>query len=92
MIKKRKIKFKPCLSPNAYVNLIDEKFIALITNINMIGEYDGCWIDIDSSHHVCYDCAMFKTYTNKKVLLGVPHTTNIISIREVEQNPPLKGL
>lgn len=58
----------------------------------MIGESDGWWIDIDSSCHVCYDHAMFKTYTNKKVLLGVANATNVVGIGEVEQNPPLKRL
>lgn len=41
MIKKCKIEFKPCVDPNAYVNLIDEPFIALITKIDMIIEFDG---------------------------------------------------
>ena len=50
------------------------------------------WLEIGSSHHACYDCAMFKTYTNKKALLGVTRTTNVIGIGEVEYSPPLKKL
>lgn len=74
MIKKCKIRFEPHVAPNAHVNLIDEQFIALITEINVIGDSDGRWLDIGSFRHVYYDCAMFKTYTNKKVFLGVcPH-------------------
>lgn len=92
MIKKCKIRFEPHVSPNAHVNLDDEQFIALITEINVIGDSDGWWLDIDSSRHVCYDRAMFKTYTNKKVLMGVTHTTNVVDIGEVEQSPPLKKL
>lgn len=49
-------------------------------------------LNIGSSHHVCYVRAMFKTYTNKKVLLEVAHTTNVVGIEEVEQSPPLKNL
>lgn len=92
MIKTCKIEFKPCVSPNTQVNLIDEQFIALITKINMIVEFDGWWIGIDSSYHVCNDSAIFKTYTNKKVLLGVARTTNVVGIGKVEQSPPLKRL
>lgn len=90
MIKKCKIKLKPCDAPNAEVNLTEEQFIALITETNMIGESDSWWLDIVFSHRACYDCAMFKLYTNMKVSLGVAHTTNVVRIREVEQSSPLK--
>lgn len=60
--------------------------------MNMIGEFDGWWIDIVSSRHVCYDRVISKTYTNKKVLLGVGHTTKVVGIGEVEQSPPLERL
>lgn len=46
----------------------------------MIGQSDGWWVEIGSSRHVCYDLTMFKTYTNKKVMLGVVHTTNVFGI------------
>lgn len=52
----------------------------------MVGGFDGCWIDIISSCYGCYDRVMFKTCTNKNVLLGVAHTTNVVDIREVELN------
>ena len=53
----------------------------------MIDGSDGWWIDIRSFHHVYYDHAMFKTYTNtekRNVLSGVSRTTNVAGIREVE--------
>lgn len=87
MAKRCKTTPKPCDATNAQVNVTNEHFIALINEINIIGEYDGWWIDIGSSHHACYECAMFKTYTNdenKKVLLGVSQTTNDVDIVEVE--------
>lgn len=91
MAKRCKIMPKPA-SSNAQVNLTNEKFIALITKINMIGEFDGQWIDIGTSHHFCYVRAMFKTYMNNKVLLGVAHATNVVGIGEVEHSSPLKRL
>lgn len=80
---------KPVTDFNAHVNLIDEQFIAMITEINMDSGSDGWWIDTSASRHVCYDRAMFKTYTNiedKKVLLGDSHTTNVAGIGDVGLN------
>lgn len=91
MIKICKIKLEPRAAPNAHVNLTDEQFITLITEINVIDNSDGCWLDVSSSRHFRYDCEMFKTYTNKKVLLGVAHNINVVGIGEVEQSPPLKN-
>ncbi|XP_062080111.1 3-hydroxy-3-methylglutaryl-coenzyme A reductase 2-like [Humulus lupulus] len=48
---------------------------------------DGWWVDTGASHHVCYDHAMFKTYTaadDKKVLLGDSHTTIVAGIGNME--------
>ena len=53
----------------------------------MIGGSDGWWVDTSASRHVCYDCAMIKTYTNvenKKVLLGDSHTTIVAGTGDVE--------
>ncbi|KAI5441511.1 hypothetical protein KIW84_010838 [Lathyrus oleraceus] len=74
---------------NAQINLTSEQFIAMIAEINMVGGSDGWWINTGASRHVCYDRAMFKTYTNaedKKVLLGDAHTTNVTGIGDVELN------
>lgn len=37
--------------------------------------------------HVCFDCVMFKTYMNKKVLLGVVVVTNVANIGVVDLKP-----
>nr|XP_004506705.1 uncharacterized protein LOC101514820 [Cicer arietinum] len=68
-------------------NLTEEQLVAMITEINLVGGSDGWWIETGASHHVCYDRAMFKTYTaveDKKVLLGDSHTTNVVVIGDVE--------
>jgi hypothetical protein len=41
----------------------------------LVGGSDGWWIDTGASHHVCYERAMFRTYTaaeDQKVLLEIP--------------------
>lgn len=76
--------FKPCDALNEHVYLSDEQFIALIIEINMIGESDGWWLDIGSFRHVYYDHAMFKTYTNMKVSLEVAYTINVVGIGEMK--------
>ena len=67
--------------------MTQEPYIVVITEINMIGGSDGWWVDTGASRHVCYDRAMFKTYTNvenKKVLLGDSHTTTVAGTGDVE--------
>ncbi|RZC12050.1 hypothetical protein D0Y65_012028 [Glycine soja] len=68
--------------------IAQESYIAVTTEINMIGESDGWWVDTGASCHVCYDRATFKTYTNvekkEKVLLGDSHTTTIVGTGDVE--------
>lgn len=56
----------------------------------MIGQSDSWLLYICFSRRVCYDRAMFKTYANEKVSLGVALTTNFVGIWEVEQSPPMK--
>lgn len=88
MAKKCKSRHKP-VGSNAQVNLTDEQFIVMTTEINIVCGSDSWWIDISASHHVCYDRAMFKTYTNaedKKVMLGDAHATNVAGIGNVELN------
>lgn len=64
--------------------IAQESYITVIIEINMIGGSDGWWVDTDASCYVCYDRAMFKTYTNKKVLLGDSHTSMVTGTRDVE--------
>ncbi|XP_058727108.1 uncharacterized protein LOC131598537 [Vicia villosa] len=85
--KKCKSRPKPVAGSNSQINMTDEPFVAMITEVNMVGRSDGWWIDTGASRHVCYDRAMFKTYTiaeDKKVLLGDAHTTNVAGIGDVE--------
>ena len=46
--------------PNAWVNLTNGKFIAMVIEINMVDGYVGWWIDTCVSRCVCYDRVMFK--------------------------------
>jgi len=65
----------------------EQPYTAMITEINIVGGYDGWWTDTSASRHVCFDCAMFKTYTtaeDQKVLLGDSHTTEVSGIGDVE--------
>ncbi|XP_073224912.1 uncharacterized protein [Cicer arietinum] len=69
--------------PANQANLTEEQFIAMITEINLVGGSNGWWIDTGASRHVCYDRDMFKTYIvaeDKKVLLGDSHTINVAGI------------
>ncbi|CAJ2638269.1 unnamed protein product [Trifolium pratense] len=62
-------------------------YAAMITEINMIGVTDGWWIDTGATRHVCYERAMFKTYTtaeNKKVQMGNAHTSEVAGIGDIE--------
>ncbi|XP_021732277.1 uncharacterized protein LOC110699091 [Chenopodium quinoa] len=72
----------------AQASMIEEPFVAMITEINLTGGSDGWWIDTGATRHVCYDRRMFKTYTektdDKKVLLGDSHSTNIAGVGNVE--------
>ncbi|CAJ2630366.1 unnamed protein product, partial [Trifolium pratense] len=62
-------------------------YAAMITEINMIGVTDGWWIDTGATRHVCYERAMFRTYTiaeNKKVQMGNAHTSEVAGIGDIE--------
>lgn len=73
--------------PPPQVNNTKEAFIAMITEVNLVGGADGRWVDTSASRHVYYDRTMLKTYTDaydKMVLLRDSHTTNITRIENVE--------
>lgn len=64
-----------------------KKFVAMITEINIVDGSDGFWIDIDVSCQVCYDRVIFKTYIvveNKKVLLVDSHITNVLVMGDMK--------
>jgi len=61
----------------AHLKNEEKSYTAMINEINMVGGSDGWWIDTDASRHVCFDRAMFKTYTtaeDHRVLLADSHT------------------
>ncbi|GAU47899.1 hypothetical protein TSUD_25140 [Trifolium subterraneum] len=77
---------KPANLAHINVNVADEPYTCMITEINMVGGTDGWWIDTGATRHVCYDRAMFKTYTNaenKKVQIGNAHTSDVSGIGDV---------
>ncbi|CAJ2634277.1 unnamed protein product [Trifolium pratense] len=77
---------KPANLAHINVNVADEPYAAMITEINMVGGTDGWWIDTGATRHVCYDRAMFKTYTNaenKKVQMGNAHTSDVAGVGDV---------
>ncbi|TYK07963.1 putative Polyprotein [Cucumis melo var. makuwa] len=50
-------------------------------------ESEGWWLDTGESHHVCHDFSLFRKYNeikDKKILLGVHHTTKVTGIGEIE--------
>ncbi|CAL0320864.1 unnamed protein product [Lupinus luteus] len=82
----RKCRNKPMDRP-PQTNIVDEPFVAVLSEVTMVGGTDGWWVDTGASRHVCYDRAMFKNYTNaddKKVLLGDSHTTIVAGTGDVE--------
>ncbi|CAJ2668640.1 unnamed protein product [Trifolium pratense] len=82
-----RLRKKLVATSNAQVNVTEEPYVAMITEINMIGGTDGWWIDTGATRHICFERAMFKTYTaaeNKKVQMGNAHTSNVAGIGDVE--------
>ena len=73
--------------PTGQVNLTEEELVAMITEVNVISGYEGWWIDIGATRHVCHDLSLFKTYnetTDKNSLLWDHHLTKVAGIGEVE--------
>ncbi|KAF1891186.1 hypothetical protein Lal_00001327 [Lupinus albus] len=67
--------------------MTNEPCVAVLSEVNMVGGYDRWWVDTGTSHHVFYNCAIFKIYTDdydKKVLFGYSHTTIVSRTSDVE--------
>ena len=62
----------------------------MISEINMVDDSKGWWVDLGATRHVCCDQDWFKVYTPyenpKDILLGDSHTTQILGEGNVELN------
>jgi hypothetical protein len=71
----------------AHLTTEEQSYTAMITEINIVDGPDGWWMDTSTSRRVCFDRAIFKTYTtaeDEKVLLGYSHTSEVVGIGDVE--------
>ncbi|KAK0595497.1 hypothetical protein LWI29_007280 [Acer saccharum] len=73
--------------PAPQANLTIDQLVAMISEVNLVDGSEGWWVDTGASCHVCYDRAMFKSYSNvvdKMALLGDSHSTIVAGSGEVE--------
>ncbi|GKV40506.1 hypothetical protein SLEP1_g48141 [Rubroshorea leprosula] len=76
--------------PTPQVNVTEDPFVAMLSNINMLNGGEGWWIDSGVARHVCKDKSWFKTFSEcdveKEVRLGDGHTIKVPSQGEVKLN------
>ena len=76
-------------APPPKANLVEEPFSAMISEVTMVSQTDGWFIDSGANRHCCFDRSLFSKYTevdDKNVLLGDAHTTKVLGTGEVELN------
>lgn len=60
-------------TPPTRANLVEEPFVATISEMSMVSQSGGCFVNTGNNHHCCFDRSLFSKYTeldDKKVLLG----------------------
>ena len=45
--------------------MTEEHFVAVISEVNMVGNDNEWWIDIGATRHVSYDKTLFKTFVHE---------------------------
>ena len=73
---------------NPQASNVEEPLVAMISEINMVDDSKGWWVDSGATRHVCCNQDWFKVYTPyenpKDILLGDSHTTQILGEGNVE--------
>lgn len=73
--------------PAPQANAIEGPLVAMLTEVNMIGDTNGWWADSGATRHVCCERSWFKTYketVDQKVLLGDSHSTIVLGTGDVD--------
>ena len=74
--------------PDPQANVIEEPFVVIITDINLVENVDRWWAASGANHHVFYDKDWSKKYTHfeepKTIILGDAHTTQVPRNGDVE--------
>ena len=71
----------------AQANLVEDEYVAMIFEVNVIRGTEGWWLDTGASRHVCHNLSLFRNYNeikDKNIFLGDKHTIKVAGVREVE--------
>ena len=79
--------YRNWIHPTVQTNLVEEVLVAMITEVNVIGGFEGWWLDTGASRHVFHDLSLFTKYketVDKNILLKNHDTTKVTDIGEVK--------